>query len=117
MQEKALIFLKDRLLIEIRLAFGIDYKEIDMCFGGGGSDPEPKEDEVDIAQKEQEKEEKQKTIQRRQDEKEETIAEQQPIQTSLTYDTGRKVVRGSRGRRALYTSPRGGIGYRNNMLG
>ena len=57
MQEKALIYLKDRLLIETRLAFGIDYKEIDMCFGGGGSDPEPKEDEVDIAQKEQKKEE------------------------------------------------------------
>tara|TARA_R110002020_G_scaffold188919_2_gene387768 strand:- start:1893 stop:2159 length:267 start_codon:yes stop_codon:yes gene_type:complete len=88
-----------------------------MCFGGGGSSPEPKEDEVDIAQKEQKKEETAKAVERRQDEKEETIAEDSPVKTSLTFDTGRKVMRGSRGRKALYTSPRGGIGYRNSMLG
>ncbi len=89
-----------------------------MCFGGGGgSDPEPVSETVTEEQKEKEAEEKKRTIERRQDEKEDTIAEESPIKTNLTYDTGRKVMRGSKGRRALYTSTRGGIGYRNSMLG
>jgi len=92
-----------------------------MCFGGGGSDPEPVSDTVTEEQKSKEAEEKKRTIERRQDEKEETIAQEQPIKTSLTYETGKKkgqtVMRGSRGRRALYTSNRGGIGYRSPLGG
>lgn len=93
-----------------------------MCFGGGGSSqPEKTSPVVDQEQKEKEKEEKKRTIERRQEEKERTIAQEQPIKTSLTYETGPKsgqsVYRGSRGRRALYTSARGGIGYRSPMSG
>ena len=92
-----------------------------MCFGGGGSDPEPVSDTVTEEQKSKEAEEKKRTIERRQDEKEEIIAQEQPIKTSLTYETGSKkgqtVMRGSRGRRALYTSNRGGIGYRSPLGG
>ena len=93
-----------------------------MCFGGGGSSqPEKTSPVVDQEQKEKEKEEKKRTIERRQEEKERTIAMEQPIKTSLTYETGPKtgqtVMRGSRGRRALYTSARGGIGYRSPMSG
>ena len=89
-----------------------------MCFGGGGSSqPEKTSPVVDQEQKEKEKEEKKRTIERRQEEKERTIAQEQPIKTSLTYDTGQTVFRGSRGRRALYTSARGGIGYRSPMSG
>ena len=93
-----------------------------MCFGGGGSSaPEIRSPVVDQEQKEKEKVEKEKTIERRQEEKEKTIAQEQPIKTSLTYETGPKtgqtVMRGSRGRRALYTSNRGGIGYRSPMGG
>lgn len=93
-----------------------------MCFGGGGSSqPEKTSPVVEEEQKEKEKEEKKRTIERRQEEKERTIAQEQPIKTSLTYETGPKagqtVMRGSRGRRALYTSARGGIGYRSPMSG
>ena len=93
-----------------------------MCFGGGGgSDPEPVSEPVKEQQKAQKEEEEKRKIERRQDEKEETIQAETPIKTSLTYETcakaGQKVMRGSRGRRALYTSTRGGIGYRNPMLG
>jgi len=93
-----------------------------MCFGGGGgSEPEKTSPVVDEEQKSKEAEEKKRTIERRQDEKEETIAQEQPIKTSLTYETGKKkgqtVMRGSRGRRALYTSNRGGIGFRSPLSG
>jgi len=93
-----------------------------MCFGGGGSSaPEKTSPVVDEEQKEKEKIEKERTIERRQEEKERTIAQEQPIKTSLTYETGQKkgqsVMRGSRGRRALYTSNRGGVGFRNPMSG
>ena len=93
-----------------------------MCFGGGGSSqPEKTSPVVEEEQKEKEKIEKKRTIERRQEEKERTIAQEQPIKTSLTYETGPKtgqtVMRGSRGRRALYTSARGGIGYRSPMSG
>ena len=93
-----------------------------MCFGGGGSSqPEKTSPVVEEEQKEKEKIEKKRTIERRQEEKERTIAMEQPIKTSLTYETGPKtgqtVMRGSRGRRALYTSARGGIGYRSPMSG
>ena len=93
-----------------------------MCFGGGGSSqPEKTSPVVEEEQKEKEKEVKNRTIERRQEEKERTIAQEQPIKTSLTYETGPKtgqsVMRGSRGRRALYTSARGGIGYRSPMSG
>ena len=95
-----------------------------MCFGGGGGSSQPEKKTspvVDQEQKEKEKEEKKRTIERRQEEKEKTIAQEQPIKTSLTYETGPKtgqsVMRGSRGRRALYTSARGGIGYRSPMSG
>jgi len=93
-----------------------------MCFGGGGSSqPEKTSPVVEEEQKEKEKVEKKRTIERRQEEKERTIAQEQPIKTSLTYETGPKtgqsVMRGSRGRRALYTSARGGIGYRSPMSG
>jgi len=91
-----------------------------MCFGGGSSRPEPVSPTVTEEQKEQKKEETQKKVERRQEEKEETIQAETPIATSLTYETGAKagqrVMRGSRGRRALYTSQRGGIGYRNPLL-
>ena len=93
-----------------------------MCFGGGGSSqPEKTSPVVEEEQKEKEKVEKKRTIERRQEEKERTIAQEQPIKTSLTYETGPKtgqtVMRGSRGRRALYTSARGGIGYRSPISG
>ena len=93
-----------------------------MCFGrGGSSQPEKTSPVVEEEQKEKEKIEKKRTIERRQEEKERTIAMEQPIKTSLTYETGPKtgqtVMRGSRGRRALYTSARGGIGYRSPMSG
>jgi hypothetical protein len=92
-----------------------------MCFGGGGGSPEKTSSVVDEEQKSKEAEEKKRTIERRQDEKEKTIAQESPIKTSLTYETGKKkgqtVMRGSRGRRALYTSNRGGIGYRNPLGG
>ena len=92
-----------------------------MCFGGGGSEPEKTSPVVDEEQKAKEAEEKKRTIERRQDEKEETIAQEQPIKTSLTYETGKKkgqtVMRGSRGRRALYTANRGGIGFRSPLSG
>jgi len=109
-----LIYLKDRLLIETRLAFGIDYKEIDMCFGGGGSDPEPVSETVTAEQKEKEEEEKQRTAERRQDEKEDTVTSEGTVETKLTHDTGRKLKRGSRGRLGLYRSGRGGIGHRKS---
>ena len=90
-----------------------------MCFGGGGSSaPEPVSEPVKEQQKAQKEEETKR--ERRQEEKEETIQAETPIATSLTYETGAKagqrVMRGSRGRRALYTSQRGGIGYRNPLL-
>ena len=92
-----------------------------MCFGGGGSEPEKTSPVVDEEQKAKEAEEKKRTIERRQDEKEETIDQEQPIKTSLTYETGKKkgqaVMRGSRGRRALYTSNRGGVGFRSPLSG
>tara|TARA_B100000902_G_scaffold371120_1_gene396842 strand:+ start:703 stop:996 length:294 start_codon:yes stop_codon:yes gene_type:complete len=92
-----------------------------MCFGGGGGSPEKTSSVVDEEQKSKEAEEKKRTIERRQDEKEKTIAQESPIKTSLTYETGSKkgqtVMRGSRGRRALYTSNRGGMGYRNPLGG
>ena len=93
-----------------------------MCFGGGGgSEPEKTSPVVDEEQKAKEAEEKKRTIERRQDEKDETIAQEQPIKTSLTYETGKKkgqqVMRGSRGRRALYTSNRGGVGFRSPLSG
>ena len=92
-----------------------------MCFGGGGSPaPEPVSEPVKEQQKAQKEEETKRKIERRQEEKEETIQAETPIETSLTYETGAKadqrVMRGSRGRRALYTSQRGGIGYRNPLL-
>ena len=69
----------------------------------------------------QKKLKKKKTIERRQSELEDTIAQEQPIKTSLTYETGKKkgqtVMRGTRGRRALYTSNRGGIGFRSPLSG
>ena len=92
-----------------------------MCFGGGGGSPEKTSSVVDEEQKSKEAEEKKRTIERRQDEKEKTIAQESPIKTSLTYETGKKkgqtVMRGSRGRRALYTSNRGGVGFRSPLSG
>lgn len=93
-----------------------------MCFGGGGGrEPEKTSPVVNEEQKSKEAEEKKKTIERRQDELEDTIAQEQPIKTSLTYETGKKkgqtVMRGTRGRRALYTSNRGGIGFRSPLSG
>ena len=93
-----------------------------MCFGGGGGrEPEKTSPVVDEEQKAKEAEEKKKTIERRQDELEETIAQESPVKTSLTYETGAKqgqrVMRGSRGRRALYTSNRGGVGFRSPLSG
>jgi len=89
-----------------------------MCFGGGGGgEPEKKSEIVTEEQKQKEEIEARRKKKRREDEKEETIAMESPIATSLTYETGAKagqrVMRGSRGRRALYTSNRGGMGYRN----
>ena len=58
---------------------------------------------------------------RDEEEKEKTIAQESPVKTSLTYETGAKqgqrVMRGSRGRRALYTSNRGGVGFRSPLSG
>ena len=93
-----------------------------MCFGGGGSSkPEKTSPVVTSEQKSKEEEEKKRTIERRQEEKEKTIAQEAPIKTSLTYETGAKqgqrVMRGSRGRRALYTSNRGGVGFRSPLSG
>ena len=72
------------------------------------------------SKKKTKEEETKRKVERRQEEKEETIQAETPIATSLTYETGAKagqrVMRGSRGRRALYTSQRGGIGYRNPLL-
>lgn len=93
-----------------------------MCFGGGGGrEPEKTSPVVSEEQKSKEAEEKKKTIERRQDELEDTIAQEKPIKTSLTYETGQKqgqrVMRGTRGRRALYTSNRGGVGFRSPLSG
>ena len=98
-----------------------------MCFGGGGRNEGPPDkdpnnyDFTKEEQKSKEAEEKRRTIERRQDEKEETIAQESPVKTSLTYETGAKagqrVMRGSRGRKALYTSNRGGVGFRSPLSG
>ena len=93
-----------------------------MCFGGGGGgEPEKTSKIVTDEQKQKEEIEASRKKKRREDEKEETIAMESPIATSLTYETGAKagqrVMRGSRGRRALYTSNRGGMGYRNPFSG
>lgn len=91
-----------------------------MCFGGGGSSqPEKTSPVVDEEQKAKEAEEKKRTKQKRDQELENTQAAETPIATSLTYDTGAKagqtVMRGTRNRRALYTSNRGGMGYRRTF--
>ena len=91
-----------------------------MCFGGGGSpEPEKTSPVVDEEQKAKEAEEKKRTKQKRDQELENTQAAETPIATSLTYDTGSKagqtVMRGTRNRRALYTSNRGGMGYRRTF--
>ena len=91
-----------------------------MCFGGGGSSqPEKTSPVVDEEQKAKEAEEKKRTKQKREQELENTQAAETPIATSLTYDTGAKagqtVMRGTRNRRALYTSNRGGMGYRRTF--
>ena len=85
-----------------------------MCFGGGSSRPEPVSPTVTQEQKEQKKEETQKKVERRQEALEREVSQDTPVKTQLTYEMGAKsgtpVVRGRRGRRALYTSGRGGIG-------
>ena len=91
-----------------------------MCFGGGSSRPEPVSPTVTQEQKEQKKEETQKKVERRQVALEREVTQDTPVKTQLTYEMGAKsgtpVVRGRRGRRALYTSGRGGIGYRNPLM-
>tara|TARA_Y100000114_G_scaffold99781_1_gene92888 strand:+ start:1825 stop:2106 length:282 start_codon:yes stop_codon:yes gene_type:complete len=91
-----------------------------MCFGGGSSRPEPVSPTVTQEQKEQKKEETQKKVERRQEALEREVTQDTPVKTQLTYEMGAKsgtpVVRGRRGRRALYTSGRGGIGYRNPLM-
>ncbi len=91
-----------------------------MCFGGGSSRPEPVSPTVTQEQKEQKKEETQKKVERRQEALEKEVTQDTPVKTQLTYEVGSKsgtpVVRGRRGRRALYTSGRGGIGYRNPLM-
>ncbi len=91
-----------------------------MCFGGGSSRPEPVSPTVTQEQKEQKKEETQKKVERRQEALEKEVSQDTPVKTQLTYEMGAKsgtpVVRGRRGRRALYTSGRGGIGYRNPLM-
>ena len=91
-----------------------------MCFGGGSSRPEPVSSTVTQEQKEQKKEETQKKVERRQEALEKEVTQDTPVKTQLTYEMGAKsgtpVVRGRRGRRALYTSGRGGIGYRNPLM-
>tara|TARA_B100000242_G_scaffold261544_1_gene207441 strand:+ start:1725 stop:2006 length:282 start_codon:yes stop_codon:yes gene_type:complete len=91
-----------------------------MCFGGGSSRPEPVSPTVTQEQKEQKKEETQKKVERRQEALEKEVTQDTPVKTQLTYEMGAKsgtpVVRGRRGRRALYTSGRGGIGYRNPLM-
>ena len=88
-----------------------------MCFGGGSSRPEPVSPTVTQEQKEQKKEETQKKVERRQEALEKEVTQDTPVKTQLTYEMGAKagtpVVRG---RRALYTSGRGGIGYRNPLM-
>ena len=91
-----------------------------MCFGGGSSRPEPVSPTVTQEQKEQKKEETQKKVERRQEALEREVTQDTPVKTQHTYEMGAKsgtpVVRGRRGRRALYTSGRGGIGYRNPLM-
>tara|TARA_B100000212_G_scaffold107423_1_gene79781 strand:+ start:1763 stop:2044 length:282 start_codon:yes stop_codon:yes gene_type:complete len=91
-----------------------------MCFGGGSSRPEPVSPTVTQEQKEQKKEETQKKVERRQEALEKEVTQDTPVKTQLTYEVGSKsgtpVVRGRRGRRALYTSGRGGIGFRNPLM-
>ena len=91
-----------------------------MCFGGGSSRPEPVSPTVTQEQKEQKKEETQKKVERRQEALEKEVTQDTPVKTQLTYEMGAKsgtpVVRGRRGRRALYTSGRGGIGFRNPLM-
>ena len=91
-----------------------------MCVGGGSSRPEPVSPTVTQEQKEQKKEETQKKVERRQEALEREVTQDTPVKTQLTYEMGAKsgtpVVRGRRGRRALYTSGRGGIGYRNPLM-
>ena len=91
-----------------------------MCFGGGSSRPEPVSPTVTLEQKEQKKEETQKKVERRQEALEKEVTQDTPVKTQLTYEVGSKsgtpVVRGRRGRRALYTSGRGGIGFRNPLM-
>ena len=91
-----------------------------MCFGGGSSRPEPVSPTVTQEQKEQKKEETQKKVERRQEALEREVTQDTPVKTQLTYEmgamSGTPVVRGRRGRRALYTSGRGGIGYRNPLM-
>ena len=59
-------------------------------------------------------------MERRQEALEKEVSQDTPVKTQLTYEMGAKsgtpVVRGRRGRRALYTSGRGGIGYRNPLM-
>ena len=91
-----------------------------MCFGGGSSRPEPVSPTVTQEQKEQKNEETQKKVERRQEALEKEVTQDTPVKTQLTYEVGSKsgtpVVRGRRGRRALYTSGRGGIGFRNPLM-
>ena len=91
-----------------------------MCFGGGSSRPEPVSPTVTQEQKEQKKEETQKKVERRQEALEKEVTQDTPVKTQLTYEVGSKsgtpVVRGRRGRRPLYTSGRGGIGFRNPLM-
>ena len=91
-----------------------------MCFGGGSSKPEPVSPTVTEEQKEQKKEETAKKIERRQEALEKEVTQDTPIKTQLTYEVGNKagstVMRGRRGRKALYTSGSGGIGYRNPLM-
>ena len=91
-----------------------------MCFGGGSSRPEPVSPTVTQEQKEQKKEETQKKVERRQEALEKEVTQDTPVKTQLTYEVGSKsgtpVVLGRRGRRALYTSGRGGIGFRNPLM-
>ena len=91
-----------------------------MCFVGGSSRPEPVSPTVTQEQKEQKKEETQKKVERRQAALEREVSQDTPVKTQLTYEMGAKsgtpVVRGRRGRRALYTSGRGGIGDRNPLM-
>ena len=91
-----------------------------MCFGGGGGrEPEKVSPVVTEEQKSKEAEEKRRTKEKRDQELEDTQAKDTPIATSLTYDTGAKagqtVMRGTRNRKALYTSNRGGMGYRRTF--